>query len=107
MADSIEVYLSKQVYAPTVQRIVARYEFSLVVLWLDGTKVEMTTPVASKIGLALAMGYTTAEPGDLVIMRVNGTEVQLVPLQARQLGGVVLKKADRADDWQRQLPSGG
>ena len=102
MESSIEVELSKEIYAPDVRRIVVRYEHNMVVLWLDDMRVEMTTPVAARIGLEMNKLYAVHEPGDLVIMRINGRKVQLVPMQARQVGGVMLKKADRADDWQRQ-----
>ena len=107
MDEGIKIYLSKAVYAPEIKRIAPRVERGGVVVWLDDYRIEMTTPVAVKIGLALVKSYTTAEPGDLVIMRVNGIEVQLVPFQARHVGGVMLKKADRADDWQRQNQVGG
>jgi hypothetical protein len=31
---------------------------------------------------------------------VNGVELDLLPATALQLGGVLARKADRADDWQ-------
>lgn len=103
--NSMSVELrANELFAPTVAEIRVRYEYGKVVAWLDRVKrIEMTTPAAVRIGLAMNHCYTQALDGDLVIWKINGQEVQLLPMQARKIGGVMLKKADRADDWQRDV----
>ena len=70
---------------------------------LIGTKVlEMTTPTAIKVGFALAKnGGACVCHGDLVTLEIAGEVFYLPPYVAEQLGGVIMLKADRADDWQR------
>jgi hypothetical protein len=42
------------------------------------------------------------EPGDVIVLEISGIEVLLLPETAMKIGGAILRKADRADDWQRQ-----
>jgi hypothetical protein len=83
----------------------ARAENGMVHL-LVGTKyMAMTTPVAVKVGFALAKnGGATMYHGDMVSFEVGGEEFCLPPAVAVQLGGALMLKADRADDWQRANP---
>lgn len=93
-----------EIFAPKVSEIRVRFEYGKVVAFLDRvTRIEMSTPAAVKIGMAMNHCYTQAQQGDLVIWKINGQDVQLLPLQARMTGGAMLKKADRADDWQRDV----
>jgi hypothetical protein len=73
---------------------------------LVGTKyMTMTTPVAVKVGFALTKnGGATMYHGDMVSFEVGGEEFHLPPAVAVQLGGALMLKADRADDWQRANP---
>lgn len=77
------------------------------VFLLLGTKMlEMTTPVAVKVGFALAKnGGACMSLGDMVSFEIGGEEFHLSPAVAVQLGGVLMLKADRADDWQRANPN--
>lgn len=70
-----------------------------------GAKVlEMTTPVAVKVGFALCKnGGACMELGDMVLFDIGGEEFTLLPAVAVQLGGAILLKADKADDFQRRL----
>lgn len=74
---------------------------------LIGTKaLEMTTPVAVKVGFALAKnGGACMYLGDVVSLEIGGEEFHLLPAVAVQLGGILMLKADRADDWQRANPN--
>ncbi len=73
---------------------------------LIGTKMlDMTTPVAVKVGFALAKnGGACMYLGDFVCFEIGGEEFHLLPAVAVQLGGMLMLKADRADDWQRANP---
>jgi hypothetical protein len=91
-------------YVPCM-RIVARYRARHVYVLMGDKQLELTTPIAVKVGFALAKnGGACMYLGDVVTLEINGDEFHLLPSQAVQLGGVMLKKADRADDWQLANP---
>lgn len=91
------------VYIPQHGNVVVRGEYGSVVLFIGDKRLEMKTPVAVKIGLALVKnGGGILEPGDMVVLDISGIEVLLLPETAIKVGGSILRKADRADDWQRQ-----
>ena len=74
-------------------------------LLIGGKAIEMTTPVAVKVGFALSKnGGACMYHGDVVSFTINGDEFHLLPAVAVQLGGGLMLKADRADDWQRANP---
>lgn len=92
-------------YVPVRGDIRARFRGGRVYLLLGAKMLEMTTPVAAKVGFALAKnGGACIHLGDFVMLEIGGEEFHLLPADALQLGGVMLKKADRADDWQRDNP---
>lgn len=62
--------------------------------------VEMTTVTAHKIAFPLILKSDEAGPGDVVTLTVNRKDLDLLPNQAKKLGGALLRKADAADDWQ-------
>ena len=72
---------------------------------LLGTKMlEMTTPVAVKVGMSLAKnGGACQYLGDVVLFEIGGEEFTLLPDTAVKVGGALLRKADKADDFQRRL----
>lgn len=87
---------------PKVDRIIARTRGPFTYIIVGDQALEMGTPVAVKVGLALAVaGNECIHTGDMVKLAINGTELHLFPEKALQLGGILAKKADRADDWQR------
>jgi len=92
-------------YVPPVGlKIRARYRNGFVYLIIGDKTIEMTTPVAVKVGLALCNnGGECFISGDVVRFAVNREEWNFLPSVAVQLGGVIAKKADRADDWQRAI----
>jgi hypothetical protein len=95
----------QSLFVPMKGDIRARFRDDRVYLWIAGKAVEMTIPVAAKVGFALAKnGGACRYLGDFVFMEIGGEEFHLAPADAEQLGGVMLRKADRADDWQRENP---
>lgn len=101
--DSIRITRKKAIYVPNIKRAVVRFRRNLVYLFLDDLPLEMTTPAAAKVGYQLCKHEALAEPGEIILLIINRQEFHLLPETARQIGGVMLKKADRADDWQRKL----
>jgi hypothetical protein len=92
-------------FVPFVGEMRARFRNDRVYLLLGSKALEMTTPVASKVGFALTQnGGACFYQGDVVLFEIGGEEFCLLPETALQLGGVMLKKTDRADDWQRENP---
>lgn len=90
------------IYQPSAGKITLRKEFGSVVLFFDNKRLEMDTPTAVKVGLALVKnGGGLLEPNDMVLLEISGVEVLLLPQTATQVGGAILRKADKADDWQR------
>lgn len=86
----------------------ARYRGGRVYLLIGSKALEMTTPVAAKVGHQLAAnGGAALYLGGHVMLEIGGERFILDGEPAIQLGGVLVKKADRADDWQRGVQSGG
>jgi hypothetical protein len=89
-------------FVPIQGKVYARFRHDRVYLWFGAKALEMTIPIAAKVGFALAKnGGACRYLGDFVFIEVGGEEIHLLPADAEQLGGVMLRKADRADDWQR------
>jgi len=72
----------------------------LVYALIGDKMLEMRTPEAHRIGFAMCKKAGEAEAGELIIVKINGTELQFPPNNARQVGGALLRKADDADDFQ-------
>lgn len=78
-----------------------RQERGKVVMFLGRQKVEMTTVVAHRIGLAIARRLVpNLSPGELVALTINGERLELLGPVANRLAVGLLRKADAADDWQ-------
>jgi hypothetical protein len=91
-------------YVPPGGDIRARRRADKVYILMGTKQLEMTTPVATKIGFALVKnGGFCIYLGDVVSFEIGGEEFTLLPAVAVQLGGAILKKADVADDYQRRL----
>ena len=48
----------------------------------------------------LTFKLSPGKDGNLVVLTINGREIELLPRHATQLGGSLLRRADTADDWQ-------
>lgn len=96
--------IKQALYVPPVGDIRISTRHGMVYLVI-GTKVlEMTTPVAVKVGFSLAKnGGACQALGDVVLFDIGGEQYTLLPDVAVQVGGGVLLKADKADDFQRRL----
>lgn len=90
-------------YQSACERIVVRQERGSVALFVGDRRLEMTTPIAVKVGFSLCKnGGSWLEPDDAVLFEISGIEILLLPEIAVRVGGAILRKADRADDWQRE-----
>jgi len=90
------------VYTPLSGKVTLRKEYGSVVLFYEDKRLEMTTPVAIKVALALVKnGGGLLEPNDIVVLSISGVEVLMLPETATRIGGAIIRKADKADDWQR------
>lgn len=78
----------------------ARHEQGEVALYIDNKRVGMTTTVAHKIGMAIGTLLSQISPAEMIVLVINEERVDLLPLFARRLMAVILRKADDADDWQ-------
>ena len=92
-------------YVPNAGKLAVRNEHDRVIVFVDGKRLEMTTPVAVKVGLALCLGSdehgANAVRDEVIVFEISGFEVLLLPETAMSIGAAILRKADRADDWQR------
>lgn len=91
-------------YVPPPGAIRIRSQGPDVWLLIGDKILELTTPVAMKIAFAL-VGHAKECEGtpDFVVLAINGEELHLLPAIATQIGGALVKKADKADDWQRGI----
>ena len=97
---------SEFLYIPPSGYCTAGYRGAMVQMMLGSKILEMTTPVAVKLGIALCTnGGACQYLGDVVSLNIAGDELTLLPEIAAKLGAVILRKADRADDFQRGIPS--
>ena len=71
-----------------------------VVVFIDGAGLPFLTTTVHPVGFQLVRLAQQAEKGDVVVFNINGTDIDLPPENARQIGAALLRKADVADDWQ-------
>lgn len=90
------------IFTPPSGKVTLRKEYGMVVLFFEDKRLEMSTPVAVKVGLALVKhGGGVLEANDVVVLNISGVEVLMLPETAARIGGALIRKADKADDWQR------
>lgn len=73
----------------------------LVLLFIDESCIEIGVVLAHRIGFSLVKKSSEALVNDMVILKVNGKEISLLPSYAKKIGAALLRKADFADDQQR------
>lgn len=71
-----------------------------VVVFIDGAGVPFLTTAVHPVAFQMVRLARQAEIGDVVVFNINGTDIDLPPNKARQVGAALLRKADTADDWQ-------
>jgi len=103
MNNKMEVTRSAGFFSPNVNEVRVRQRYGLVYLMAGDKVLEMRTPLAHKTGFDLVKQAGEALPGEFVILRVNGQELNFLSHQAKQIGGSLLRKADDADDFQKRL----
>lgn len=100
---SVEIDRIPTVYIPTVNKMVVRQFFRNVLLLVDDKRVELTTIIAHKIGYTIAMAIPKLAPNELIVLKINGERIELLPDTASKLSTGLLRKADDADDYQRGI----
>lgn len=101
----IEVTRKRKVYDGTTFTNRVRDRQGLV-YWAIGEKViELKTPRAHQAGFDMVRQAGEAEPSELIVVTINGEEVDFPPELAMQVGGALLRKADAADDFQQRIHS--
>jgi len=101
MIDSIAIVKVKGLYFDNLSEVRTTDQHGHVYLRIADKVCEMTTSVATKIGVALVTKAGELLPGEFLQLVINGNRFNVLSLPARRLGGALLRRADRADDWQR------
>lgn len=102
--DGIKVLRRRGQFYPTVRTIRIAQRCGMVGVVLDESAVvPLTTPAAIKIALSLGKQLSEILPGEIMLLCINGKDVPLLTATARRLVGGLIRKADKADDWQRGL----
>jgi len=86
------------IYVPKITQIVVRHEMGMVILFIDLKRVELTTLIAHSIGYNIHM--VKLAPNEMIVLSINGEEIELLWSVAKKLATGLLRKADDADDWQ-------
>lgn len=105
MNDSVSISLQKAVYQGQNMTVRVRSEYGHVFAAFNDRVLEMKTPAAHRMGLELVKKGGEAAADELVIVKINGKEIQFDANNAKQVGGALLRKADDADDFQQQRTS--
>ena len=93
---------NEALYKPCGRDVRAQTHFDKVQILIGDKMLEMTTVVAVKLGLALNVNASACiRHGDVVLLEIGGVEFTLPPWLAAKFGGLICKKADKADDFQR------
>jgi hypothetical protein len=100
--DDITISIGAGMLIPVNTVVRVRAERDDVSVYLDGARLSLKTPAAVNAGLALVKLAALAEQAGsgFVDMRINGRSTHLMPRQATQIGGALLRKADCVDDYQ-------
>lgn len=102
--DTAIVIDRSKLYVQPVGECRVRQHGDRVHVLIGGKLLDMTTPAAVKLGLALATnGGACAYLGDVVSIQIGSEQLTLLPAIASKLGGLILRKADQADDFQRGI----
>ena len=88
------------IYVPKISQMVVRHEMGLVILFIDQKCVELTTLTAHDIGYQIHTAKLA--PNEMIVLSINGEEIELLWSVAKKLATGLLRKADDADDWQRK-----
>ncbi len=106
--STITIDLSRGIYAPEYMKITIGSRYGNVYCHINDKTVEFSTVAAHKAGFALVVKASQAIEGEFIEMKVNNRSIHMLPAQAYQVGGALLRKIDDADDFQllRGKPNG-
>ena len=74
-----------------------------VMMLIDKAVVQMTTPVAHHIAWSIINQTDDMLNDEIIVLKVNNQEVNLLPGQARHVAVGLFRKLDDADDFQRGI----
>lgn len=97
---TVDIAAIPMLFQPSISKVAARSELGQVILFMDGRRVELTTIVAHKIGLTIALAIPTLAPNEMIVITINGEKIELLKPFASKVSTALLRKADDADDWQ-------
>ncbi len=100
--NSIKTHLKKISIFDEIRGVVIAVRASgpYVVVFIDGSGVPFLTTAVHPVGFQMVKLARQAEKGDVVVLNINGTDIDLPPDKAKKVGAALLRKADFADDWQ-------
>ncbi len=104
MKDTIAISLKKGILTPSIDRITVRSMQGMIAVVIGTAGIVLDTSSAHGAGFALIKLANESLPGDLVVIKVNGIDIEMLAPQAKQVGAALLRKADAADDWQLENP---
>ncbi len=87
-------------FLPPRRKITASAQLGKVILFIDERPVELSTVVAHEIGMIVAKAIPNLEPGEMILLIINGERIELIGNVAEKFYVALLRKADQADDWQ-------
>jgi hypothetical protein len=96
----IKVELKSGIYSSNSPIFKIKHNMGRVLLGADNKIIEMNTVTAHKLGFSLIKKSNEALQQDYISLSINGEEMGILPIQAKQLGAGILKKAIAADDYQ-------
>lgn len=73
-----------------------------VVMLFGTSRIELTTPEAHKMAFQLIRTADNCilEQVEFVTLTINNADIEIPPQPARQLGAALLRKSDKADNFQ-------
>ena len=95
---SVDVEEMPPIFTPKVDKIIARQELGKVILFILGSRIELNTVTAHKIGYSMAMAKLA--PNEMIVLTINREKIELPGQLRMQVATAILRKADDADDWQ-------
>ena len=87
-------------YTPPPYPLLVGHRDGQVVLTMGGKRMTIGTTTAIDVCLSLGRMAVKLEPGEHLVLILDGYEIPLPFEAAVTVSGALLRKADAADDWQ-------
>jgi hypothetical protein len=94
----LEVVAMPKMYQQKSMVITAQHYYGMVRLKIDDKFVELPTTIAYDIGRAILLADVA--PNEMIMLVINGEQVELLLPFAQKIAIALVRKADDADDWQ-------